>query len=104
MSTSGLTSAADLARTPGVTSAAALAPTPAAVAPPAHTPAHAPTPAPAPALEPAVADGDFAPQGPPAPDNEIRTGGAGGSFEADGGAEAVKAPISIPFHHTKASI
>jgi hypothetical protein len=42
-------------------------------------------------LEPvaAAADGDSAPQGPPAPDDETVTGGAGGnSFEADGEAEA----------------
>jgi hypothetical protein len=54
------------------------------------------TPEPEPAveattLEPvaAAADGDSAPQGPPAPDDETVTGGAGGnSFEADGEAEA----------------
>lgn len=38
-----------------------------------------------------AADGEFAPQGPPAPDNDARTGGAGGSkFTADGEAEAVE--------------
>jgi len=36
-----------------------------------------------------VADGEFAPQGPPAPDSDARTGGAGGNeFKADGEAEA----------------
>ncbi|WP_405863339.1 nitrate- and nitrite sensing domain-containing protein [Streptomyces sp. NBC_01515] len=38
-----------------------------------------------------AADGEFAPQGPPAPDNDARTGGAGGNkFTADGEAEAVE--------------
>ncbi len=38
-----------------------------------------------------VADGEFAPQGPPAPDDDGRTGGAGGSkIPADGEAEAVE--------------
>ncbi|MGW3286463.1 nitrate- and nitrite sensing domain-containing protein [Streptomyces sp. NPDC001002] len=37
---------------------------------------------------PSAADGDFAPLGPPAPDNEIRTGGAGGNNPAEGEAEA----------------
>ncbi|WP_406099968.1 ADP-ribosylglycohydrolase family protein [Streptomyces canus] len=41
-------------------------------------------------LEPAAADGEFAPQGPPAPDYESRTGGAGGNTKAEGGAEAGK--------------
>jgi hypothetical protein len=39
--------------------------------------------------EPAAADGEDAPQGPPAPDNESRTGGAGGNDSAEGEAEAV---------------
>lgn len=38
--------------------------------------------------EPAVADGEDAPQGPPAPDDAIRTGGAGGYGSAEGEAEA----------------
>ncbi|WP_329216315.1 ADP-ribosylglycohydrolase family protein [Streptomyces sp. NBC_01485] len=38
---------------------------------------------------PAAADGGNPPQGPPAPDNESRTRGAGGNDEADGEAEAV---------------
>ncbi|MFJ3796515.1 prepilin peptidase [Streptomyces sp. NPDC090088] len=47
-------------------------------APAAPTAAPAPA-APAPATaEPAAADGEDAPQGPPAPDDESRTGGAGG--------------------------
>lgn len=37
--------------------------------------------------EPAAADGEEAPQGPPAPDNESRTGGAGGNDAAEGEAE-----------------
>ncbi|WP_416976250.1 hypothetical protein [Streptomyces sp. T028] len=44
-----------------------------------------------PAAEPyvaAVADGGDAPLGPPAPDDETRTGGAGGNTFADGAAEA----------------
>ncbi|MEU6256644.1 VWA domain-containing protein [Streptomyces sp. NPDC047043] len=39
--------------------------------------------------EPAAADGGEAPQGPPAVDDESVTGGAGGSTEAEGGAEAL---------------
>ncbi|WP_079078180.1 ADP-ribosylglycohydrolase family protein [Streptomyces sp. CdTB01] len=39
-------------------------------------------------LEAAVADGEDAPQGPPAPDDAIRTGGAGGYGSAEGEAEA----------------
>ncbi|MER7188741.1 VWA domain-containing protein [Streptomyces flaveolus] len=38
--------------------------------------------------EPAAADGEDAPQGPPAPDNETRTGGAGGNTQAEAEAEA----------------
>ncbi|MFJ2564821.1 VWA domain-containing protein [Streptomyces sp. NPDC094154] len=37
---------------------------------------------------PQAADGEEAPQGPPAPDNETRTGGAGGNNPAEGEAEA----------------
>ncbi|MFE0415180.1 VWA domain-containing protein [Streptomyces tendae] len=40
------------------------------------------------ALEPAAADGEDTPQGPPAPDNEGSTGGAGGKTDAEGAAEA----------------
>ncbi|MFI9821096.1 VWA domain-containing protein [Streptomyces sp. NPDC052013] len=46
-----------------------------------------PEPAPEPIV--AAADGEDAPQGPPAPDDETRTGGAGGkTTEAEGAAEA----------------
>ncbi|MFF4487508.1 VWA domain-containing protein, partial [Streptomyces sp. NPDC001544] len=38
--------------------------------------------------EPAAADGEDTPQGPPAPDNEPSTGGAGGNDPAEGEAEA----------------
>jgi hypothetical protein len=38
--------------------------------------------------EPTAADGDQVPQGPPAPDNESSTGGAGGNDTAEGEAEA----------------
>ncbi|MER5541690.1 VWA domain-containing protein, partial [Streptomyces sp. NPDC002589] len=41
---------------------------------------------------PQAADGEDAPQGPPAPDNETRTGGAGGNTDAEGEAEADPAP------------
>ncbi|MFD8173386.1 VWA domain-containing protein [Streptomyces sp. NPDC059709] len=51
---------------------------------PTETPA---TPAAA-APEPAAADGEDTPQGPPAPDNESSTGGAGGNTDAEGEAEA----------------
>ncbi|WP_037672862.1 sensor histidine kinase [Streptomyces afghaniensis] len=37
---------------------------------------------------PAAADGESAPHGPPAPDEETRTGGAGGHHDAEGEAEA----------------
>ncbi|MGW2700898.1 D-alanyl-D-alanine carboxypeptidase [Streptomyces sp. NPDC001340] len=40
------------------------------------------------AEEPQAADGEDAPQGPPAADNETRTGGAGGNETAEGEAEA----------------
>jgi len=42
--------------------------------------------------EPAAADGEEAPQGPPAPDNESSTGGAGGNDTAEGEAEAETTP------------
>ncbi|MGW1053106.1 VWA domain-containing protein [Streptomyces sp. NPDC002521] len=41
---------------------------------------------------PQAADGEDAPQGPPVPDNETRTGGAGGNTDAEGEAEANQAP------------
>ncbi|MFI9757892.1 CDP-alcohol phosphatidyltransferase [Streptomyces sp. NPDC051963] len=40
--------------------------------------------------EPAPADGENAPEGPPAPDDESSTGGAGGNENAEGEAEATK--------------
>ncbi|MEV5179051.1 VWA domain-containing protein [Streptomyces werraensis] len=48
---------------------------------------------PAPEATPAAADGEQAPQGPPAPDDETRTGGAGGNESlAEGEAEAEAKP------------
>ncbi|MEU9583657.1 VWA domain-containing protein [Streptomyces werraensis] len=48
---------------------------------------------PAPEATPAAADGEQAPQGPPAPDDETRTGGAGGNENpAEGEAEAEAKP------------
>ncbi|MCT9082250.1 tetratricopeptide repeat protein, partial [Streptomyces fulvoviolaceus] len=41
---------------------------------------------------PALADDEEAPQGPPAPDNETRTGGAGGNTESEGEAEDTDTP------------
>ncbi|KUM72531.1 D-alanyl-D-alanine carboxypeptidase [Streptomyces curacoi] len=41
---------------------------------------------------PAAANGEDAPQGPPAPDDESRTGGAGGNTKAEGEAEADPKP------------
>ncbi|MFF4364087.1 D-alanyl-D-alanine carboxypeptidase [Streptomyces sp. NPDC001604] len=46
--------------------------------------------------EPAVADGEEAPKGPPAPDDESGTGGAGGSTKAEGEAEAEDKPVDQP--------
>ncbi|MBW8798970.1 MAG: penicillin acylase family protein [Streptomyces sp.] len=76
----------------------ATAPPPAATtdAQPSQLPDHerrAPTPARSDRLPtaptPAAADGAQPPQGPPAPDHETVTGGAGGKTSADGGAEAL---------------
>ncbi|MEU9400361.1 VWA domain-containing protein [Streptomyces sp. NPDC048242] len=60
--------------------------------------AEEPQPAPAEATaEPEAADGEDTPQGPPAPDNESRTGGAGGNqTAADGEAEADQAKHPAP--------
>ncbi|MFF5857406.1 VWA domain-containing protein [Streptomyces sp. NPDC012751] len=44
---------------------------------------------------PQAADGEDAPQGPPAPDDETRTGGAGGNAPAEGEAEA-NTPTEAP--------
>ncbi|MFF7123276.1 NADase-type glycan-binding domain-containing protein [Streptomyces sp. NPDC008240] len=41
---------------------------------------------------PVAADGEDAPQGPPVPDDESRTGGAGGNNPAEGAAEAAAPP------------
>ncbi|CAL9490217.1 hypothetical protein SUDANB96_03250 [Streptomyces sp. enrichment culture] len=88
---------------PPTDSALGPTPTPDPTAPTggALTPTHAPAthsasasaPAPAPATDSATphqaaADGEGAPQGPPAPDHETRTGGAGGNTTAEGEAEA----------------
>ncbi|KPC69906.1 Toxic cation resistance protein [Streptomyces sp. NRRL WC-3753] len=43
--------------------------------------------------DPAAADGEDTPQGPPAPDNEGSTGGAGGNTDAEGEAEASTAAL-----------
>ncbi|XUL89386.1 VWA domain-containing protein [Streptomyces galilaeus] len=71
----------------------AAEPTPEPAAETAPEPVAEPTPEPAPALvAAAAADGESAPQGPPAPDDESVTGGAGGNtIEAEGVAEAVGA-------------
>ncbi len=47
-----------------------------------------PAPEPVPTPEPSAADGEDAPQGPPAVDDESSTGGAGGNTEAEGEVEA----------------
>ncbi|MFD8228490.1 VWA domain-containing protein [Streptomyces massasporeus] len=48
------------------------------------------------AAEPAAADGDSAPQGPPAADDETSTGGAGGNKTAEGEAEAAQKTAEAP--------
>ncbi|MFH9672569.1 VWA domain-containing protein [Streptomyces sp. NPDC017405] len=48
------------------------------------------------AADPQAADGGDAPQGPPAPDDETRTGGAGGNTDAEGEAEADTAAEAEP--------
>ncbi|MFD8391762.1 VWA domain-containing protein [Streptomyces sp. NPDC059680] len=45
---------------------------------------------------PQAADGEDAPQGPPAPNDETRTGGAGGNADAEGEAEASDDPAPTP--------
>ncbi|MEU6069359.1 VWA domain-containing protein [Streptomyces sp. NPDC047082] len=47
------------------------------------------------ASAPAAADGEDAPQGPPALEDEIRTGGAGGDESAEGEAEAAAPAITL---------
>ncbi|WP_259471566.1 VWA domain-containing protein [Streptomyces shenzhenensis] len=49
----------------------------------------------APGSEPVAADGGGAPAGPPAGDDESRTGGAGGNTSGDGEAETVTAETSL---------
>ncbi|NEV89046.1 VWA domain-containing protein [Streptomyces tendae] len=51
-------------------------------------PSDAPAAPPATTPEPAAANGEDTPQGPPAPDDEGSTGGAGGNTDAEGEAEA----------------
>ncbi|MGV9504740.1 VWA domain-containing protein [Streptomyces tendae] len=53
-------------------------------------PSDAPAAPPAATPEPAAANGEDTPQGPPAPDDEGSTGGAGGNTDAEGEAEASK--------------
>ncbi|MEV6167883.1 VWA domain-containing protein [Streptomyces sp. NPDC051954] len=53
-----------------------------------------PEPAAAAADEPLAADGEDTPQGPPAPDDETGTGGAGGNNQAEGEAEAAPEPVT----------
>ncbi|MGW7378697.1 D-alanyl-D-alanine carboxypeptidase [Streptomyces sp. NPDC054794] len=48
-----------------------------------------------PAADPRAADGEDDPQGPPAADDEARTGGSGGNTAADGGAKAVDQPTAV---------
>ncbi|WP_411577379.1 D-alanyl-D-alanine carboxypeptidase [Streptomyces sp. HUAS TT20] len=54
------------------------------------------TPDPRTPRDPRPADGEDAPQGPPAPKDESRTGGAGGNRKAEGGAEADAKPTDAP--------
>jgi hypothetical protein len=55
--------------------------------------------------EPAAADGEDAPQGPPAPDDETGTGGAGGNTtEAEGEAEAEVPAPQDPVAHALAKL
>ncbi|MFD6316047.1 VWA domain-containing protein [Streptomyces nigra] len=57
------------------------------------------------APEPAAADDEEAPQGPPAPDDESSTGGAGGNTQAEGEAEAEETavPTNLRTAHTAAA-
>ncbi|MGP4010782.1 VWA domain-containing protein, partial [Streptomyces sp. 4N124] len=54
--------------------------------------------------EPLAADGEDAPQGPPAPDDESSTGGAGGNDRAEGEAEAESQPEPQPHPEPKATV
>ncbi|GCB47565.1 VWA domain-containing protein [Streptomyces sp. NL15-2K] len=64
-------------------------PAPEPVTEPEPEPTTEVTPEPVPTPEPLAADGEDTPQGPPAPDDESSTGGAGGNDTAEGEAEAV---------------
>jgi signal transduction histidine kinase len=82
------TAAEHEATPPAETTMELLIPAQAEAPEPETTPTHTqPTPEPS-SPQPAVADGEFAPQGPPAPDDEGSTGGAGGNNYAEGEAEA----------------
>ncbi|WP_329136210.1 VWA domain-containing protein [Streptomyces sp. NBC_00670] len=64
---------------------------------PAPEPEPTTAPAPTPEPEPAAANDEEPPQGPPAPDDETATGGAGGKTnEAEGEAEAAKRNPATP--------
>ncbi|MGW4224026.1 penicillin acylase family protein [Streptomyces bauhiniae] len=57
-------------------------------------------PVPSPIPLPTAADGESAPQGPPAPDDESCTGGAGGNqFPAEGEAEAEAPPTALALRY-----
>ncbi|MFD6174654.1 VWA domain-containing protein [Streptomyces coeruleorubidus] len=61
-----------------------------------------PTPEAVDASAPAAADGDSAPQGPPAPDDESSTGGAGGNDTAEAEGEAEQTPTpAVPLTRVK---
>ena len=53
---------------------------------------------------PEAADGEDAPQGPPAPDDETRTGGAGGDTKAEGEAEDADDDAPAPASPAKAKV
>ncbi|MEU2424739.1 hypothetical protein ABZ619_27585 [Streptomyces sp. NPDC007851] len=69
------------------------APAPHSKNPTTHTTPHPPAPA----------DGESAPQGPPVPDHETVTGGAGANTKAEGEAEATAPPPPRPHHITFAT-
>ncbi|MCX4699310.1 VWA domain-containing protein [Streptomyces sp. NBC_01373] len=54
--------------------------------------------------EPLAADGEDAPQGPPAVDDESGTGGAGGNTKAEGEAEAVPATLRTAYTAAEATL
>ncbi|MGW7541311.1 prepilin peptidase [Streptomyces sp. NPDC054770] len=61
----------------------------------ASVPAPPEASAPTPGDEPAAADGENAPQGPPAPDDESRTGGAGGNTRTATTHHPAPAPLAL---------